>query len=87
MNGTIKPDGGASQPVKKGNDPTDNFEPVDFGWAFSMGMTVKPGFLFGFDYQHGFTPLIPSGAGGNSQARLQTHNSVWGLHIGWLFKL
>lgn len=87
VNGTIKPDGGASQPVKKGNDPTDNFEPVDFGWAFSMGMTVKPGFLFGFDYQHGFTPLIPSGAGGNSQARLQTHNSVWGLHIGWLFKL
>jgi len=87
VSGTIKPDGGASQSVKIGNASTDNFEPVDFGYTISMGMSVKPGFLFGFDYQHGFTPIVPSGAGGNNQVRLQTHNSVWGLHIGWLFKL
>ena len=87
VNGTIKPDGGASQAVKKGNDPTDNFEPMDFGYVFSLGMTVKPGFLFGFDYQKGFTSIVPAGAGGNTQTRLKTHNSVWGFHIGWLFKL
>jgi hypothetical protein len=85
VNGTIKTDGGASQSAKIGNSATDNFEPVDFGYTFSMGMSVKPGFLFGFDYQHGFTPIVPSPA--NNQGRLQTHNSVWGLHIGWLFKL
>lgn len=87
VNGTVKTDGQASRSAKIGNSASDDFEQADFGYTFSLGMSVKPGFLFGLDYQHSFTPMVPSGAGGNIQGRLQTHTSVWGFHIGWLFKL
>jgi hypothetical protein len=85
INGTIKsPD--SSKAAMIGSDPTDNFERFDLGYAFTIGLATKVGFLFGVDYQHGLLRIVPGGTG-NSLPRLQTRNSVWGLHVGWVFKL
>ena len=86
VSGTIKSPGNNSQPIMIGSKPTDNFGRIDFGYAFTIGLATKVGFLFGIDYQHGFTRIVPTTAPGQ-QTRLQTHNSVWGLHLGWVFKL
>jgi Outer membrane protein beta-barrel domain len=87
VNGTIKSPGGSSTPVLIGNDANDNFQRFDFGYAFTIGMATKPGFLFGIDYQHGFSRIVPDAKIEPTESRLQTRNSVWGLHIGWVFKL
>ncbi len=86
VSGTMKSPGNPSQSIMIGSKPTDNFGRTDFGYTFSIGLATKVGFLFGIDYQHGFTRIVPSTAAGQ-QARLQTHNSVWGVNLGWVFKL
>jgi hypothetical protein len=80
VNGTIKTQGAPSTSVKIGGNSTDNFERNDFGYTFTIGLVTKVGFLFGVDYQHGFTKVIPDGV-------QQTRNAVWGLHVGWVVKL
>jgi hypothetical protein len=87
VNGTIKSQGSPSQSVMIGNKSTDNFQRFDFGYAFTIGLQLKAGFLFGFDYQHSLIRVVPSAQIQPSQERLQTHNSVWGIHVGWAFKL
>lgn len=86
VNGTIKTQGGSSTPVLIGSKSDDNFQRVDFGYAFTLGLATKVGFLFGIDYQHGLVRVVP-GSSGTSLPRLQTRNSVWGLNVGWVFKL
>jgi len=86
INGTIKNDS-ASRSAKIGSAATDDFQRVDFGYTFSVGLATAVGFQFGIDYQHGFLRMVPNGAEQPGQARLKTHNSVWGLNIGWIFKL
>ena len=70
-----------------GSDATDDFQRTDFGYTFSVGLATKVGFQLGIDYQHGFLRVVPDGAEQTGQAKLKTHNSVWGLNIGWIFKL
>ena len=86
VSGTIKSQDNSSQPIIIGSKPDDNFGRYDFGYAFTIGLATKPGFEFGIDYQHGFMRVVPS-AGTGQQTRLQTRNAVWGLHLGWVFKL
>ena len=86
VNGTIKGPGNSSQAAIIGNNANDNFERFDLGYTFTMGLATKPGFLFGFDYQHGLFRIVPPSTG-NNLPRLQTRNSVWGFHVGWIFKL
>jgi Outer membrane protein beta-barrel domain len=80
VNGTIKTQGAPSTSVKIGSNSTDNFQRTDVGYTFTIGLITKAGFLFGVDYQHGFTKVIPDGV-------QQTRNAVWGLHVGWVVKL
>jgi hypothetical protein len=80
LNGTIKGPDSTSRPVVIGSQPTDNFERYDVGYAFTIGLATKVGFMFGIDYQHGFTKIIPDGI-------VQTHNAMWDLYLGWVFKL
>jgi len=80
VNGTIKTQGAPSTSVKIGSNSTDNFQRTDVGYTFTIGLITHAGFLFGVDYQHGFTKVIPDGV-------QQTRNAVWGLHVGWLVKL
>ncbi len=87
INGTIKNQDGSSQSAKIGTKATDNFVPYDFGYAITIGLATKVGFLFGIDYQHGFSRIVPDANGQSQQPRLNTHNSVWGFHLGWVFKL
>ena len=87
INGTIKPTGGSSESVLIGNQPKDNFQRYDFGYCFTIGLATKPGFMFGLDYQHGFLQVVPDGTQANGQPRINTRNSTWGLHLGWIFKL
>ena len=87
VNGTIKSQDSSSKSVLIGSKPTDNFQRVDFGYAFTIGLATKVGFLFGIDYQHGLLRIVPNGNEQTQQARLNTRNSVWGLHLGWIFKL
>jgi hypothetical protein len=86
VNGTIKGPNG-SRSAKIGSDATDDFKPADFGYTFSVGLATKVGFLLGVDYQHGLLRIVPDGAEQSGQTKLKTHNSVWGLNIGWVFKL
>jgi hypothetical protein len=85
--GTIKSQGGSSQPVMIGSKVNDNFERYDFGYTFTIGLATKVGFLFGIDYQHGFLRVVPDAKVQSQEIRLSTRNSVWGLHLGWVFKL
>jgi hypothetical protein len=87
VNGTIKPTGGSSEPVRIGNDTTDNFQRIDFGYTFTIGLATAAGFMFGIDYQHGFLRIVPDAARQNQPPRLNTRNSVWAPHLGWVFKL
>jgi hypothetical protein len=80
VSGKIKNPDGSSQSIKIGGSSTDNFEGTDFGYTFTIGLATKVGFLFGIDYQHGFTKVVPDGV-------QQTRNSIWGLHLGWVVKL
>ena len=80
INGTIKSPDSSSRSVVTGTKPTDDFEPYDFGYTFTIGLATEVGFLFGIDYQHGFTRIVPDGV-------VQTHNAVWGLYLGWVVKL
>jgi hypothetical protein len=86
VNGTIKPQDGSSEPVMVGSKAEDNFSRVDFGYTFTLGMATNVGFLFGTDYQHGLVRVVPDGTD-QTMTRLKTHNSVWGLHLGWVVKL
>jgi hypothetical protein len=86
VSGTIKAPDGSSKSVMIGNKPTDNFQGYDFGYLFSLGLATKPGFLFGLDYRHGFSRIVPS-ASQSSLPRLRTHNTIWDFHLGWVFKL
>lgn len=85
VNGSIKSSGSSAQAALIGNNASDNFERFDLGYTFTMGLATKSGFLFGFDYQHGLFRIVPPSDG--SLPRLQTRNSVWGFHVGWIFKL
>jgi hypothetical protein len=88
VNGTIKTAGSSSQSVLIGNAVTDNFQRVDFGYTFTIGLATKVGFMFGVDYQHGFLQVVPTNSTSQSNApRMNTRNSIWGLHLGWIFKL
>lgn len=87
VNGTIKTQGSSSRSVVIGNQSNDDFQRVDFGYTFSFGLATKVGFLFGLDYQHGFLPVVPNSSQQSNQPRLQTRNSIWGLHLGWEVKL
>ena len=87
VGGTVTTQGNGSQAVKIGNSSTDNFKRLDAGYTFSLGLTTKSGFLFGADYQHGFIRAVPDAHLNSSQTRLHTHNSVWGVHVGWVFQL
>jgi hypothetical protein len=87
VNGTIKTQGSSSEPVMIGNNANDNFQRFDFGYTFTMGLATKVGFLFGIDYQHGFSRVVPDAKLQSQLPRLDTRNSVWGLHVGWVFKL
>jgi outer membrane protein with beta-barrel domain len=87
VNGTIKNPDGSSHTVMIGNKSNDNFQRFDFGYAFTFGLALKSGFLFGFDYQHSLIRVVPSAQIQSSQERLQTRNAVWGIHVGWAFKL
>lgn len=80
VSGKIKNPDGTSQSIKIGGSSTDNFESTDFGYTFTIGLATKVGFLFGVDYQHGFTKVVPDGV-------QQTRNAIWGLHLGWVVKL
>ena len=80
VSGKIKNPDGSSQSIKIGGSSTDNFEGADFGYTFSIGLATKVGFMFGIDYQHGFTRIVPD-------AVQQTRNSIWGLNLGWVVKL
>ena len=86
INGTIKSDG-SSRSALIGSQTSDDFQKVDFGYTFTLGLATKVGFLFGLDYQHGFLPIVPDKMEQTNQPRLQTHNSVWGVHLGWVYKL
>jgi hypothetical protein len=87
ISGTMKSQDGSSQPLKIGSKANDNFIPYDFGYTFTLGLATKVGFLFGVDYQHGFTRIVPNATVQSQQPRLKTHNAAWGLHLGWVFKL
>lgn len=87
VSGTIKTQGGSSQSAMIGNKANDNFQPADFGYTLSFGLATKPGFLFGIDYQHGFSRIVPNSSQQTGQPRLQTRNSIWGMYLGWIFKL
>ncbi len=80
VSGKIKNPDGSSQSIKIGGSSNDNFESTDFGYTFTIGLATKVGFLFGVDYQHGFTKVVPDGV-------QQTRNAIWGLHLGWVVKL
>ena len=90
VNGTIKPTGGSSESVLITATSRMIISNVyDFGLLFYYRvLATKPGFLFGIDYQHGFMQVVPDGfTQANGQPRMNTHNSVWGLHLGWIFQL
>ena len=87
VNGTTKTDGSSSQSVMIGNKANDNFGRFDFGYNFTIGLATKVGFLFGIDYQHGFSRIVPDAMLQTGKVRLSTRNAVWGLHVGWVFKL
>lgn len=87
VSGTIKTAGSPSQSVKIGNGPNDQFQRVDFGYTWSIGLATKVGFLFGVDYQHGLIRALSSGMVDGNQPTLQTRNSIWQLNVGWVFKL
>jgi hypothetical protein len=87
VSGKMKTEGSSSESVMIGNGPNDNFQRADFGYTFSLGMSTKPGFMFGLDYQHGFLQVVPNNTQQNGQARLSTRNALWAFHLGWLFKL
>jgi hypothetical protein len=87
VNGTFKTQGSNSESVMIGNNANDNFGRYDFGYAFTIGLATKVGFLFGIDYQHGFTRIVPDAELQPQKLRLSTRNAVWGLHVGWVFKL
>jgi hypothetical protein len=87
VSGKIKGQDSSSRSVRIGNSVNDDFQRIDFGYTFSIGLITKVGFLFGVDYQHSFLPVVPSSTVQANQSRLQTHNSVWGLHLGWVVKL
>jgi Outer membrane protein beta-barrel domain len=86
VSGTIKSHDNSSQSIMIGSKPDDNFARYDFGYTFTIGLATKLGFLFGIDYQHGFLRVVPA-SGTGQESRLQTRNSVWGLHLGWVVKL
>jgi Outer membrane protein beta-barrel domain len=87
VNGTIKSPGSPSESVLIGNKYTDNFQRFDFGYTFTLELITKVGFLFGTDYKHGFLQVVPDNQIQSSLPRLRTHNSIWDLHLGWVFKL
>ena len=87
VNGTIKSPDGSSKSVMIGSNANDNFQRVDFGYTFTIGLATKVGFLFGIDYQHGFLRVVPNGVEQAQQVALRTHNSIWGFHLGWVVKL
>jgi hypothetical protein len=87
VSGTIKTQGGSSQSVLIGNKSNDNFQRYDFGYTFTIGLATKVGFLFGIDYQHGLMRVVPDSRVQAQQGRLNTRNSIWGFHLGWVFKL
>ncbi|HVS97070.1 MAG TPA: porin family protein [Puia sp.] len=87
VSGTIKSQGSPSRPVLIGDKSNDDFQRLDFGYTFTLGLITKPGFLFGIDYQHGFSRIVPDVSEQGVQPRLPTHNSVWAVHLGWAFKL
>lgn len=87
LSGTANTQGSGSEPVAIGNNANDNFQRFDFGYAYTMGLTTKGGFLFGIDYQHSLIRTEPTTRIQPSLTRLQTRNSVWGIYIGWMFKL
>ncbi|HET6254626.1 MAG TPA: porin family protein [Puia sp.] len=86
VNGTIQTQGSSSQSIMIGSKSNDNFQRLDFGYAFTIGLATKVGFLFGIDYQHGLVRVLP-GSVQSQQGKLQTRNSVWGMYVGWVFKL
>jgi hypothetical protein len=87
VSGTVSTQGSSSVPVMIGNKSNDNFQPFDFGYTFTIGLATKVGFLFGIDYQHGFLRVVPDSKEQAQLTRLNTRNSIWGFHIGWVFKL
>jgi hypothetical protein len=87
VNGTIKSTDSSSRPVLIGSKITDNFQRIDFGYAFSIGLATKVGFMFGIDYQHSLQRIVPDNDDQTQLPKLRTHNSIWGLHLGWIFKL
>lgn len=87
VNGTIKSPDGSSKSVLIGSNSNDDFQRADFGYTFTIGLATKVGFLFGIDYQHGFLRVVPNSAEQAQQVALRTHNTMWGLHLGWVFKL
>ena len=87
VSGTIKSQDSSSHPVLIGSNPNDNFQRYDLGYAFTIGLATKAGFMFGIDYQHGFFRIVPAGLSQSNQPRLQTRNAVWAPHLGWIVKL
>lgn len=87
VNGTVKTQGGSSRSVMIGNNINDDFQRFDFGYTFTIGLATKVGFLFGIDYQHGLTRIVPDAKQQAQLSRLNTRNSVWGFHLGWVFQL
>lgn len=86
VNGTIKNPDGTSRSAMIGGNASDDFQRVDFGYTFTLGLMTNVGFLFGVDFQHGLSRVVPSTSPQGTQPRLQTRNDVWGLHLGWAFK-
>jgi len=87
VSGTIKSQDSSSKTVMIGSKANDNFGRYDFGYTFTIGLATKVGFLFGIDCQHGFLRIVPDAKVQSQEFRLNTRNSVWGLHLGWVFKL
>jgi hypothetical protein len=77
--------GNSSQDLSIGNKDNDAIERFDFGFSFTAGLTLKCGILIGGDFQQGLIRVSPPS--GASAPRLNTRNSVGGVHIGYVFPL
>jgi hypothetical protein len=73
--------GNGSGTLRIGNNSNDDIERFDFGYTFTAGLSLKWGFLVGADFQHGLTRISPPAESGNP--RLNTRNSVLGVHVGY----
>lgn len=77
---------GASQSLNIGSQSNDDVKRFDFGFNATAGLAIKGGVLIGVDFQQGLVSIAPPPPSYSGNPRLNTRNSMWGVHIAYEWK-